>query len=138
MQLADMLLLLGDRRRVWWRDLEGVFAGEEAYVATLNEWVAISRGAFAPEEVVERWHSADGPADIEFTLGGRRHRVAHPNLRDDFLNIAIVSEINRLIGHSGYHFAVCDNLGMPSWVVALRREEEKRLRHERGWTFVGL
>jgi hypothetical protein len=59
-------------------------------------------------------------------------------VRDDFLNIAIISEINRLIGHSGYHFAVCDDLGMPSWVVALRREEEKRLRGERGWTFVGL
>ncbi len=37
MQLADMLLLLRDRRRVWWRDLEGVFAGEDAYVATLTE-----------------------------------------------------------------------------------------------------
>ena len=23
MQLADMILLLGDRSRVWWRDLEG-------------------------------------------------------------------------------------------------------------------
>jgi hypothetical protein len=42
------------------------------------------------------------------------------------------------MGHSGYHFAVRDNLGMPNWVVALRREEEKRLRNERGWTFVGL
>jgi hypothetical protein len=47
-----------------------------------------------------------------------------PNVRDDFLNIAIISEINRLIGDSGYHFAVCDNLGMPSWVVALTRREE--------------
>ena len=134
-QLADMLLLLGDRRRVWWRDLEGVFAGEDAYVTTLTEWAAISRGAFAPEEIVERWHSEDGPADIEFVLGGR-HRVSHPNVRDDFLNIAIISEINRLIGDSGHHFAVCDNLGMPSWVVALTREEEGRLRHERGWSFL--
>ena len=65
-------------------------------------------------------------------LSGRRHRVAHPNLRDDFLNIAIISDINRLIGESGYRFAVCDNLGMPNWVVALTREEENRLRHERG------
>jgi hypothetical protein len=42
-QLAEMLLLLGDRRRVWWRDLEGVFAGEEAYVSTLTEWAGRSR-----------------------------------------------------------------------------------------------
>ena len=113
MQMADMLLLVGDRRRVWWRDLEGVFAGEDAYVSTLTEWAVISRGAFAPEEIVERWHSEDGPADIEFVVGGQRHRVAHPHLCDDFLNIAIISGINRLIGDSGYHFAVCDNLGMP-------------------------
>ena len=71
-------------------------------------------------------------------LGGRRHRVAHPNLRDDFLNIAIISEINRLIGDTGYHFAVCDDLGMPNWVVALTRGEEKRLHHERGWSFLTL
>jgi hypothetical protein len=137
-QLADMILLLGDRRRVWWRDLEGVFAGEDAYVTTLTEWAAISRGAFAPEELVERWHGEDGPADIEFVLGGRRHRVAHPNVRDDFLNIRVISEINRLIGDSGYHFAVCDNLGMPNWVVALTGEEEDRLRRERGWSFLAL
>jgi hypothetical protein len=138
MQLADMILLLGDRSRVWWRDLEGVFAGEDAYVTTLTEWATISRGAFAPEQIIERWHSDDGPADIDFMLGSQRYRVAHPNLRDDFLNIAILSDINRLIGDSGYHFAVCDNLGMPNWVVALTREEEDRLRHDRGWSFLAL
>lgn len=137
-QLADMVLLIGDRSRVWWRDLEGVFAGEEAYISTLTEWATISRGAFAPEEIVERWHSEDGPADIEFMLGGQRYRVAHPNLRDDFLNIAIISDINRLISDSSYHFAVCDNLGMPNWVVALTHEEEDSLRHERGWSFLAL
>ncbi len=71
-------------------------------------------------------------------LGGRRHRVAHPNLRDDFLNVAIITDIDRLIGHTGYRFAVCDDLGMPNWVVALTREEEKRLRRERGWSFLAL
>jgi hypothetical protein len=57
---------------------------------------------------------------------------------DDFLNIAIISDINRLIGDSGYHFAVCDNLGMPNWVVALTHEEEDSLRHDRGWSFLAL
>ena len=54
------------------------------------------------------------------------------------LNIAIISEINRLMGHSGYHFAVCDKLGMPNLVVALTREEEERLRQELGWSFLAL
>ena len=60
------------------------------------------------------------------------------DLRDDFLNIAIISEINRIIGDSGYHLTACDNLGMPNWVVALTREEEDRLRRERGWSFLAL
>jgi len=55
-----------------------------------------------------------------------------PSVRpDDFLNIAIISDINRLIGDSGYHFAVCDNLGMPNWVIAHTHEEDC-LRHDRG------
>ena len=137
-QLADMVLLLGDQSRVWWRDLEGVYAGEDFYVRALTEWATISRGAFAPEQIIEHWHSNDGPADIEFMLGSQRCVVTHPNQRDDFLNMAIISDINRLIGDSGYHFAVCDNLGMPNWVVALTCEEEDRLRHDRGWSFLRL
>jgi hypothetical protein len=137
-QLADMVLLLGDRSRVWWRDLEGVFAGEDFYVASISEWSAISRGAFEPTQITERWHSDDGPADIEFVLGGERRVVTHPNRRDDFLNIAIISDLNRLISDSGYRFAVCDNLGMPNWVVALTREEEGSLRRDRAWSFVPL
>jgi hypothetical protein len=71
LQLADMVLLLGDRTRVWWRDLEGVFAGEDFYITSLTEWSAISRGAFSPEQIIERWHSDDGPAEIEFILGSQ-------------------------------------------------------------------
>jgi hypothetical protein len=138
LQLADMVLLLGDQSRVWWRDLEGVFAGEEFYVTSLTEWAAISRGAFALEQIIERWHSDDGPADIEFILGSQRCVVTHPDQRDDSLNIAIISDINRLISDSGYHFAVCDNLGMPNWVVALTCEEEDSLRRDRAWSFLTL
>ena len=138
LQLADMVLLLGDQSRVWWRDLEGVFAGEDFYVTSLSEWSAISRGAFSPEQIIERWYSDEGPADIEFMLGSQRCVLTHPNQRDDFLNIAIISEINRLISDSGYHFVVCDNLGMPNWVVALTYEEENSLRRDRGWSFLVL
>jgi hypothetical protein len=99
-------VVAGSRRGLRWR--------REAYLTTLTEWAEISRGAFAPEEIVESWHSEEGPADIEFVVGGRRRCVAHPNVRDDLLNIAIITEMNRLMGHSGYRFAVCDDLVMPS------------------------
>ncbi len=135
-QLADMVLLLGDESRVWWRDLERVIAGGDAYVSTLHEWAAISCGAFAPEDIVEQWHSQDGPAEILFTFRGQRHRVHHPNLRDDYLSMQILRDINRLIAESGYQFAVCDNLGLPNWVVVLKREEMTLLRSERGWSFL--
>jgi hypothetical protein len=51
LQLADVVLLLGDQSRVWWRDLEGVHAGESFYVTTLTKWATISCGAFAPEQI---------------------------------------------------------------------------------------
>jgi hypothetical protein len=55
-------VVAGSRRGLRWR--------REAYLTTLTEWAQISRGAFAPEEIVERWHSEEGPADIEFVVGG--------------------------------------------------------------------
>ncbi len=99
----------------------------------------LARGVCAPREIVERWHGEEGPADIEFVVGGRRRCVSHPKRAR-----RLPKHRDRLgdqpphIGHSGYHFAVCDDLGMPSWVVALKREEEDRLRGERGWSFLAL
>ena len=66
LQLADMVLLLGDQSRLWWRDLEGVFAGEEFYINSLTEWSATSRGAFTPEQIIERWHSDEGPISSSY------------------------------------------------------------------------
>lgn len=113
-----------------------MFAGGDFYVTSFTEWSRISRGAFASTQIIERWHSDDGPADIEFMMGSQCCMVTHPNQRDDFLNIVIISDINRLISDSGYHFAVCDNLGMPNWLVALTREEEDALRRDRAWSFL--
>jgi hypothetical protein len=113
-----------------------VSAGEDAYVTTLREWAAISRGAFTPEDIVEHWHSEDGPAEIRFTFRGQRHRVHHPNLRDDYLSMEVLRDINRLVAESGYQFAVCDNLGLPNWIVSLTQEEMNRLRSERRWSFL--
>jgi hypothetical protein len=46
--------------------------------------------------------------------------VTHPNQRDDFLNITIISDFNRFISDSCYHFAVCDNLGQRRRAVTHR------------------
>lgn len=134
-QAADMLLLLGDGRRVWWRDLECALPGANAYVAALTEWAAVSRGAFAPTAVAETWRGDRGPAEITFTFDGAEHRVVHPARAGDFLEIGILRDINRLLRPGAPRFAVCDNLGMPNFVVALTAAEQRRLQGERGWTF---
>ncbi len=41
---------------------------------------------------------------------------------------------DRVIVHSGYHFAVCDNLGMPGWVVALT--PRRKVAPPQGWLVV--
>lgn len=133
-QAADMFLLMTDRARVWFGDLECVYRDENAYVETLQEWSAISRGIFMPEAITETWTGEAGPVTIEFTLGGKGHRFVHNS--GDMIDTGILMLINRLIAPSGYAFEACDNLGMPSFVLALTKPEKARLVAERKWRFV--
>ncbi|WP_128567244.1 hypothetical protein [Methanocella paludicola] len=131
-QLADVYLLTTDRERVWHGDLEFVYPGENAYVQFLNELAAISRGAFRPLDVSEKWKGERGPVDVEFTAGGRRFKFVHGG--GDMLDPAIVRTVNEAIKESGVRFEVCDNLGMPNFIVALTSDERARLA-ARGWKF---
>jgi hypothetical protein len=63
----EQLLVWQDRERVWSRDLEGVYPGEEACAVTLAELAAISRGGFAPSAVSETWASPEGPVLVRYT-----------------------------------------------------------------------
>jgi hypothetical protein len=134
-QLADMYVVATDPTRIWWRDIECVYQGANAYVEILGEWAAISRGAFFPTHVSETWRSPRGPVEVEFSVGAVRHRFIHQDGHDDFVDMRIVRAINQAIGATGYQFAVCDEGGMPNFVVALTRDEQARLERERGWRF---
>jgi hypothetical protein len=133
-QAADMFLLMADRNRAWYGDLERVYRGANAYVEVLREWSAISRGAFMPEAITETWKGDAGPVDVEFTLQGKRHRFMHTG--GDMIDTRILALINRLIVPSGYAFEACDNLGMPSFILVLTKPEKARLTAERKWRFV--
>lgn len=131
-QLADMYLLTTDRERVWHGDLEFVQPGENAYLQFLNGLAAISRGAFRPADIVEQWKGERGPVNIEFTAGGKRYQFVHKG--GDMLDPSIIRTINDAIKSSGVRFVVCDDLGMPNFIMALTGDEKAKLA-ARGWKF---
>lgn len=133
-QAADMFLLTTDRTRVWQGDIERIYRGANAYVETLKEWSAISRGTFTPEAITETWEGDAGPVILEFTAGGKRYRFTHSG--GDMIDMAILTLINRIISPSGSAFAACDNLGMPGFILVLTQPEKARLITERKWRFV--
>jgi hypothetical protein len=135
-QAADMCLLMADGDRVWYQDLECVLPGERSYISALQRWSAISGGAFNPENITETWHGNGGPVDMAFTLNGSKYTFRHGG--GDMMDMSVIRMVNGLIKSTGYSFEVCDNLGMPNFVVALDKGEKSRLVKERRWKFVEL
>jgi hypothetical protein len=137
-RLDELTLLRYDRRRAWFEDLErDVVEGNDAYVDAFAEWSRISRGAFRPHDVRERWAGEEGPVTITFTLAGARHEVEAAS-QGDFLDLCVLTAgINPLIAPSGRQFAVYRPdaaLGQEAFVVALTRHERTALER-RGWHF---
>ncbi len=135
---ADMFLLMADPYRVWFRDLEGVYKGDNAYAHTLEEWASISRGAFHPTDIEETWESDAGPVRVMFTFDGARHEYVHANGDDDFINLEILKMVNWLLRDAPYRLEAADNLGDCRFIVALSRDERDRLYRDRGWSFCDL
>jgi hypothetical protein len=128
---ADLRLLRYDPSRVWWRDTEGFwYPGEDAYVRTLVEWAAISRGCFRPADIAERWGS--GGVSITFTLAGEPCRLrAQP--MGDYLDTSILVGVNELI--NGCQFEAYDTGGDTSLFLVVLTLVEKAALRERGWRF---
>lgn len=121
--------------RIWWRDTEAdVFMDNHVYEEVLGEWARISNGAFQPENITEHWDSEQGPLRITFDLDGQP-RELHPAVQDDWLDMNIVAEINRMIESTGRRFAmhVPDQTAV---LMCVTPDERRRLENERGWSFV--
>lgn len=132
----DMFLLWPDQSRVWCRDLECVYPGEDAYATSLREWAAISRDQFAPEQIRETWQTDTDPVIVTFTVQGQRATFSHHSGRDDFLRLAILKLDNCQLRDPAYRFEACDDYpGDGRFVVCLHREERAQLQQIRGWTF---
>ncbi len=131
-QTADMCLLSTDEERVWHADLESVYPGENAYVRFLDGIAVVSRGAFKPQGITEQWKGERGPVEVRFTVDGTSYTFVHKG--GDMLDPSLLNVVNGAIKQSGVAFAACDNFGMPSFILALKRDEMARLA-ARGWEF---
>jgi hypothetical protein len=134
-QDIELFILRQDETRVWWADTEcDVLEGNERYVEALQRWGEISRGAFQPTAVRERWASDEGPIEIEFMLDKQRHRI-QPRYLDDYLDVGILHDINEIIRHTGVQFAVYEFFDQTAFILALTEREKQLLQAERGWRF---
>jgi len=127
-------LAMYDRARVWHQDLEAeVFAGSDVYVETLQRWAEISRGAFKPESIVEEWSIDNKSVVVRFRHEGH-DVVLNPKVLDDWLDVSIISDIDKLVSPKGMNFLVPPmDYGQEMAFVVVTEEERRRLRDEAGW-----
>jgi hypothetical protein len=127
----DLFLMSYDHDRVWWEDTEqDVVDGNDAYVGALKAWSRISRGAFMPTAVRERWSPRRKTVEISFLLAGEQESVT-ASIEDDFLDVDVLGQINALIPPSGPRFHVQKPFDQTAFVVAMRDDEARYVNRER-------
>jgi hypothetical protein len=125
-----------DRDRVWWDDLEAdALEGNELYVELFEDWSRISRGAFRPRAVEERWEDELGPFTIEFQLDGRPRRVEGVDLEGWIDPCVLLTGVNPLIRGSGRQFVMPEPFDQTAFVLALTANE-RAILEEYGWSFL--
>lgn len=134
-ELADLILLSLDDKRVWWDDTEADVCREnQVYAETLRAWSSISRGAFVPEDIRESWSGEKGPVEVTFRVRGRPVTL-RPKYMNDYININILRPINSLVGGTEIQFALHAIFDQTAFVVALTKDERSNLIQHRGWRF---
>jgi hypothetical protein len=133
----DVYLLCNDKENVWASDPEcDVCAGNEVYREVLPEWSSISKGFFDVEDIEESWHGDEGPITITFQWNGKRCTL-HPNYLNDYLDLSILGQINRLIAGSGNQFVCASDVNF-AIVFLLDTEGKRRLAEVRRFPFFDL
>jgi hypothetical protein len=131
----ELLVAEQDPHRVWWRDLEAdVGSGGGVYVATLEEWAAISVGTFAPTAITETWAGEEGPVRVSFEMDGTTH-VLEPDYLEDWIDPRILGPINQLIEPTGRQFRMLAPFDQSALVMAMTDAEIVAFEAA-GWCFL--
>lgn len=130
----DVFLLAYSEGGVWADDPEAdVCAENQIYTAVLRLWAAVSQGAFVPENIAEHWEGETGPITLRFTLNGETCSLA-PSYQDDWLDLAVLQQLNRLIASSGRQFE-CAVDGNFALVLCLTPEQKVAMQTQRQFPF---
>ena len=130
----DVFLLSYADGEVWASDPEAdVCAENEIYSEVLPQWASVSCGTFAPSDITEHWESENGPIVLSFQLGGQPASVT-PSYQDDWIDLEVLLQINRLITPSGRQFE-CAVDGNFVLVLCLTSEQKSRMQIERKFPF---
>jgi hypothetical protein len=133
--ISELVVAGVDDERVWWGDLEAdVDPTNKVYETTLEDWAAISAGAFAPTGIEETWASPTGPVTVSFLLGGKRETL-NPAYLEDWIDPTILTRINVLIASSGRQFELYRAFDQTLFLTALTATEKRALERDRGWCF---
>jgi hypothetical protein len=130
----DVFLLGYSSGDVWADDPEADVCREnQVYTEVLQQWAAISKGAFAPGAITEQWEEESGPIKISFELGERQTSVA-PRYQDDWIDLEVLLQINALVAHSGRQFE-CAVDGNFALVLCLSPVQKGTMKKQRQFPF---
>jgi hypothetical protein len=130
----DVFLFSYTDKEVWTGDPEAdVCAQNKVYSEILPQWALISDGAFAPVNVQEHWQTNTGPITVSFELGGS-HAVVRPGYQEDWIDLGVLLQINRLIAGSGKQFE-CAFDGNFALVMCVSPETKAKMRAQRRFPF---
>lgn len=137
-ELAELELLALDDSRVWWEDTEaGWTRGDGTWEWVLEGWSRISRGAFRPQRVEERWvtgSSGNGSTVVRFQLAGHWFEL-RPQEETGLLDLKILYHLNVYLRESGLRFEMVEPFDGTAYLLALHPDEKQKME-ARGWRFL--
>lgn len=123
----------------WEDDMEDSSTVPGYYVGAIQQWSAISRGAFQPSGVTEHFgFNENKPTVIEFDLGGEHHILSTDfDTYCAWLDLSLFDKINDLIWPTNKQFVFAKFCSQYAVVYCLTASEQDLIRQDRGWVFAG-
>jgi hypothetical protein len=127
--LDNLVLLSLDEDRVWWEDAEAnMIDGDNFYVAMTQTLGRISRGAFQPQQVDERWEGEE--ITVSFDCDGQSHEVKLDESLG-WIDPALIDYVSRLMEPAGYKLEALCTADQTIALVALSSKEKELLERDR-------